>query len=148
MNNEVINMLVSVQDELARAVLQVNVTQRRDDETIARLQQELQKEAGRADCQARLVGVMQGILKNVRDERDGAQLLLTLCRDELHKARAELASVMAQQEQRRPSAKRSLFGNGGHDIVITLHDLETPKKKIKHKTPKRFFLFSLCSTSR
>lgn len=141
-SDEVIKMLVSVQDELARAVLQVNVVQRRDDETIAHLQSELLKAEQRAEKQELRADTLQGLLVNSRlacakakDDRDGAEMILSFCRDELSRTRAELASVMAhlpavkQEQAPRPPAKRKLFGDGDHDVVIHLYDLETPKKK-------------------
>ena len=133
MNNEVIRMLVAVQDDLARAVIGVNVEQKRDDETIAGLQRELMKEAERADNLQRMLIQCSAERASFLDELFSSNSALQRCQSELAGKKEELANMKARlpevKEQRRPSAKRSLFGDGGHDIVITLHDLETPKKK-------------------
>lgn len=89
-------------------------------------------------------------LVRLHQEEDAHEICretLARTRNELVRVNNELASVMAhlpavKQEQPRPPAKRKLFADGDHDIVIRLYDLETPKKKIKRifrKHLKRFF---------
>jgi len=125
MNDEVIKMLVSVQDDLARAVLQVNVVQRRDDDVIAHLQRELQKQADRMERQETRADTLTDMLLATREQLARTKTELVRVNNEL-----EYALVNQREQQTpRPPAKRKLFGDGDHDVVIHLYDLETPKKK-------------------